>query len=223
MKLGRLNHVGVATKSIDASIAMYRDLMGATVTREPFDLPEQGVKVCFVDTPGADGALNGTQIELVEPLRREGLLRAAYVIHRPRQLTFLLRLVRDLRERRKPPGVLIRRGWALMQAEPGVVAAQVARGAVPRSAGAIEAEPCSATSCPDVMARSSTSRRCVAMRISTMPSAISAAGPSIAFVSTLTAMPRRGSKSVLVICPGQPPPWPSHVRPATSRSCMPSP
>lgn len=78
--------------------------------------------------------------ELVEPLRREGLLRAAYVIHRPRQLTFLLRLVRDLRERRKPPGVLVRRGWALMQAEPGVVAAQVARGAVPRSPGAIEAE-----------------------------------------------------------------------------------
>ena len=35
-------------------------------------MPEQGVKVCFVDTPGAnealDGALNGTQIELIEPL-----------------------------------------------------------------------------------------------------------------------------------------------------------
>ena len=40
----------------------------------------------------------------------------------------------------KPPGVLVRRGWALMQAEPRVVAAQVARGAVPRSPGAIEAE-----------------------------------------------------------------------------------
>jgi methylmalonyl-CoA/ethylmalonyl-CoA epimerase len=42
--------------------------MGATKIHDPFDLPEQGVKVCFVDTPAADGALNGTQIELIEPL-----------------------------------------------------------------------------------------------------------------------------------------------------------
>ncbi|MBX9797444.1 methylmalonyl-CoA epimerase [Sphingomonas sp.] len=67
MKLGRLNHVGVATPSIEASIAFYRDIMGATHIHEPFDLPEQGVKVCFVDTP-ADGPTGGTQIELIEPL-----------------------------------------------------------------------------------------------------------------------------------------------------------
>ena len=68
MKLGRLNHIGIATPSIADSIAFYRDVLGATQIGEPFDLAEQGVKVCFVDTPGADGALNGTQIELVEPL-----------------------------------------------------------------------------------------------------------------------------------------------------------
>ena len=68
MKLGRLNHIGVATPSIADSIAFYRDVMGATKIHEPFDLESQGVKVCFVDTPGADGALNGTQIELIEPL-----------------------------------------------------------------------------------------------------------------------------------------------------------
>ena len=61
MKLGRLNHVGVATPSIKASIALYRDTLGAEVIREPFDLPAQGVKVCFVDAPNA-------QIELIEPL-----------------------------------------------------------------------------------------------------------------------------------------------------------
>ena len=61
MKLGRLNHIGVATPSIEASTATYRDLMGAEVIREPFDLPEQGVKVCFIDTPNS-------QIELIEPL-----------------------------------------------------------------------------------------------------------------------------------------------------------
>ena len=56
MKLGRLNHIGVATPSMEKSIAYYRDVMGATQICEPFDMPEQGVKVCFVDTPGADGA-----------------------------------------------------------------------------------------------------------------------------------------------------------------------
>jgi len=61
MKLGRLNHIGVATPSIETSIALYRDVLGATTIGEPFDLPAQGVKVCFVDTPNA-------QIELIEPL-----------------------------------------------------------------------------------------------------------------------------------------------------------
>ncbi|WP_293872516.1 MULTISPECIES: methylmalonyl-CoA epimerase [unclassified Sphingomonas] len=60
MILGRLNHVGVATPSIARSIETYRNLLGATVIGEPFDLPAQGVKVCFIDTPN-------TQIELIEP------------------------------------------------------------------------------------------------------------------------------------------------------------
>ena len=61
MNLGRLNHVGVATPSIERSVALYRDLLGATKIHEPFDLPPQGVRVCFVDTPNS-------QIELIEPL-----------------------------------------------------------------------------------------------------------------------------------------------------------
>ncbi len=60
MTLGRLNHVGIATPSIAASIALYRDLLGADAIGEPFDLPAQGVKVCFIDAPN-------TQIELIEP------------------------------------------------------------------------------------------------------------------------------------------------------------
>ena len=67
MKLGRLNHIGVATPSIEESIRYYRDVMGATSFHKPFDLEAQGVKVCFVDTPGENGT-NGTQIELIEPL-----------------------------------------------------------------------------------------------------------------------------------------------------------
>ncbi|NTS65441.1 methylmalonyl-CoA epimerase [Sphingomonas sp. HHU CXW] len=60
MTLGRLNHVGVATPSIERSVATYRTLLGAEAIGEPFDLPAQGVRVCFVDTPN-------TQIELIEP------------------------------------------------------------------------------------------------------------------------------------------------------------
>ena len=61
MSLGRLNHVGIATPSIEDSIATYRDLLGATNIGEPFDLPPQKVRVCFVDLPNS-------QIELLEPL-----------------------------------------------------------------------------------------------------------------------------------------------------------
>jgi len=61
MKLGRLNHVGVATPSIEQSVALYRDVLGAERIGDPFDLPAQGVRVCFVDTPNS-------QIELIEPL-----------------------------------------------------------------------------------------------------------------------------------------------------------
>lgn len=58
--IGNLNHVGVATPSIAESIKLYRDVLGATKIGDPFDLPAQGVKVCFIDTPTA-------QIELIEP------------------------------------------------------------------------------------------------------------------------------------------------------------
>lgn len=61
MKLGRLNHVGVATPSIEKSAALYREKMGATKVHDAFDLPAQGVRVCFVDAPNM-------QVELIEPL-----------------------------------------------------------------------------------------------------------------------------------------------------------
>ena len=64
MKLGKLNHVGVATPSIERSVALYRDLLGAERIGDAFDLPAQGVRVCFVDAPNA-------QIELIEPLGAE--------------------------------------------------------------------------------------------------------------------------------------------------------
>ena len=58
--IGRLNHIGVATPSIEESVKLYRDVLGATKIHDKFAMPEQGVWVCFVDLPNA-------QIELIEP------------------------------------------------------------------------------------------------------------------------------------------------------------
>jgi methylmalonyl-CoA/ethylmalonyl-CoA epimerase len=66
--IGRLNHVGVATPSIDEAVKVYRDMLGATAIGEKFALPEQGVWVCFVDVPNS-------QIELIEPYGDESPLK----------------------------------------------------------------------------------------------------------------------------------------------------
>ncbi len=59
--IGKLNHVGVATPSIDDAVRMYRDVLGATSITEKWAMEEQGAWVCFVNLPNS-------QIELIEPL-----------------------------------------------------------------------------------------------------------------------------------------------------------
>ena len=59
--IGRLNHVGIATPSIDEAVKLYRDVLGATKIHDKFKMEEQGVWVCFVDVPNS-------QIELIEPI-----------------------------------------------------------------------------------------------------------------------------------------------------------
>lgn len=56
--------------------------------------------------------------ELIAPLASAGLLADAIVLKRPVPLVFVLRLARDLREARKPVGVLLRRGLALAAEQP---------------------------------------------------------------------------------------------------------
>lgn len=79
MKLGRLNHVGIATPSIAEALIFYRDIMGAHSIGEPFNMTEQGVRVCFVETPNA----NGPQIELLEPLGPDSPI-AGFLAKHPR-------------------------------------------------------------------------------------------------------------------------------------------
>ena len=59
--------------------------------------------------------------EIVPDCEREGWLAAAYCVTQHPLVTFWRRLTRDLREHRKPPLVLLRRGWALLRAQRAVV------------------------------------------------------------------------------------------------------
>ena len=66
--------------------------------------------------------------DIVAACRDAGLLAAAYCVTQSPTVTFWRRLTRDLREHRKPPFVLVKRGLALMRAQPQVVADAVAKG-----------------------------------------------------------------------------------------------
>jgi uridine kinase len=59
--------------------------------------------------------------QVVGALDSSGLLADAVCVHNPRLLTFWRRLVRDLRERRKPAWVLLRRGVSLLRHDLDVV------------------------------------------------------------------------------------------------------
>jgi uridine kinase len=69
-----------------------------------------------------------------------GLLAAAYCVRQHAAVTFWRRLTRDLRERRKPPLVLVRRGLALMRDQRRVVDDAVAHGCRPVSSDQAYAE-----------------------------------------------------------------------------------
>jgi uridine kinase len=60
--------------------------------------------------------------QIVADCRQRGVLAAAFCLRQRPLVTFWRRLTRDLREHRKPPLVLVRRGWALMRDQQRVIA-----------------------------------------------------------------------------------------------------
>lgn len=66
--------------------------------------------------------------EIVDECRRRGLLADAICVTQHPAVTFFRRLTRDLREHRKPPWVLVRRGLHLARVQGRVVARAVALG-----------------------------------------------------------------------------------------------
>jgi uridine kinase len=71
--------------------------------------------------------------EIVSHCRDAGILAAASCVRQHPMVTFWRRLTRDLREHRKPPLVLLRRGLALMRDQQRVVEHAVERGCAPVS------------------------------------------------------------------------------------------
>jgi methylmalonyl-CoA/ethylmalonyl-CoA epimerase len=62
-KIGRLNHIAIAVPDLAKAAAIYREMLGASVS-EPVPLPEHGVTTVFL-------ALPNTKIELLAPLGDE--------------------------------------------------------------------------------------------------------------------------------------------------------
>jgi uridine kinase len=77
--------------------------------------------------------------ELAPGCLSDGSAALAVCVRRSRWVTFVLRLVRDLREHRKPPMFLVRRGLLLARREPGIVAAIVDKGCEPMTPREAEA------------------------------------------------------------------------------------
>lgn len=59
-KLGRLNHIAIATPDLEKSSSLYKNILGADIS-EPQALPEHGVTTVFVN-------LGNTKLELLHPL-----------------------------------------------------------------------------------------------------------------------------------------------------------
>ncbi|MGY2047073.1 methylmalonyl-CoA epimerase [Methylobacterium sp. JK268] len=66
--IGRLNHVAIAVKDLEAAAKVYRDGLGATLS-PPLPQPEHGVTVIFVELPNS-------KIELLEPLGADSPIAA---------------------------------------------------------------------------------------------------------------------------------------------------
>lgn len=125
----------IASWDADAAVSAALELAHDGLTQVPtYDIPTSRVVGSTSLAAGGATLVLAEGIfaaDVVPRLREAGVLADAIALtHRP-AVTFVRRLARDLREARKPPVTLLRRGWSLMRAEPAIVARQVAQGAVP--------------------------------------------------------------------------------------------
>lgn len=133
-----------ASWDLVAAVAALERVVCDGVTPVPvYDLGRSAV-VGTAEVRLADGELVVAEgifaAEVVGALRGTGLLHSAWCVRRNPSVTFVLRLTRDLAERRKPPLVLWRRGLALCRAEPAIVARMEALGTTCATPSQVQAE-----------------------------------------------------------------------------------
>lgn len=141
--LGIVDWDDPASWNQSAAVASLVELVDTGATTTPvYDLSRSRAVGTATVHAGADDLVLAEGIfaaEIVAGLRSAGVLHSAWCIHHRPLVTFVRRLVRDLKERRKPPMVLLRRGLALMRAESEVVRRQEALGAQTARAKDVEA------------------------------------------------------------------------------------
>lgn len=100
--IGKLNHVAIAVPDLAAAAAVYRDTLGAAVSR-PLDLPDHGVTTVFV-------TLENTKIELLHPLGAASPI-AKFLAERPgggiHHVCYEVTDIRAARDRLKAAGARV--------------------------------------------------------------------------------------------------------------------
>ena len=136
--LGLVDWDDVRSWHLDAALSALEELCVHGCTDVPvYDIASSSITGHHVLERGSHHVVVAEGIfaaHTVDGLRERGLLAQAWCVRNHPWLTFVRRLVRDLAERRKPPLTLWRRGHVLRRAEPGIVAAHEALGAVPVTA-----------------------------------------------------------------------------------------
>ena len=56
----KIDHIGIAVKSIDEALKLYNDLLGIAPSHEEI-MPERGLRVVFIE-------IGGSRIELLQPV-----------------------------------------------------------------------------------------------------------------------------------------------------------
>jgi uridine kinase len=116
-----------------AAIAALEELLDTGTTRVPiYDIATSRAIGHSLVSAGPEDLILAEGIfaaEIIPVLAERGRLAGAFCITHGRTPNALLRFVRDLREGRKPPLVLVRRGLELWRREPTIVARAVAQGA----------------------------------------------------------------------------------------------
>lgn len=121
----------------EAAVAALRELVAAGAVETPtYSIAESrrvGSHTVRLDGAGCLTAEGIFAIEFLATCRAAGLDVEAIYLDRPAPLVFLLRLRRDLAKKRKPPLILLRRGLALLRAQPALKRKALAAGFTPLS------------------------------------------------------------------------------------------